>query len=176
MTELAKVPGKRILLVEDDTEARESIKLLLGIDRHTVTEAGDGFEALRLFTGGAFDLVITDYLMPSMNGDQLALNIKNIAPAQPILMITAYLEKLHDSDKPVDVLAKPFGVDELRRAVAGPIQQFNPPETQPDKLPVESLNLSRQGIVDRASTTTKVLHDILKRDTEIYYLRHGGIS
>jgi CheY-like chemotaxis protein len=111
--------GKRVLLVEDDPGARESIKLLLRIDRHTVTEATNGREALELFTKEVFDLVIVDYAMPQMPGGELAAKIKLVAPGLPILMITAYLEKLVASDTPVDaIIGKPFGVDELRQAIA----------------------------------------------------------
>ena len=50
---------------------------------------------------------------------EVALKIKLMNPTLPILMLTAYLEKLNDSDKPVDaVLGKPFAVDELRSAMA----------------------------------------------------------
>jgi CheY-like chemotaxis protein len=113
--------GKSILLVEDDREVRGSIKLLLSIDRHTVTEAANGHEALQLFTGSRYDLVITDYLMPGMLGDELAQNIKNLVPGQPILMVTAYLEKLVEAGKPADaVLGKPLSIGDLRRAMARP--------------------------------------------------------
>ena len=115
------VQGKSILLVEDDPDVRGSIKLLLSIDRHRVTEAANGHEALLLFTGTQYDLVIIDYRMPGMLGDELARNIKNLAPAQPVLMVTAYLEKLVDADKPADaVLSKPLSIDDLRRAMARP--------------------------------------------------------
>jgi CheY-like chemotaxis protein len=66
-----------------------------------------------------FDLVILDLFMPGMQGSQVALRIRDIAPSLPILMITAYLEMLADSDKPVDaVLGRPFAIDALRRAIA----------------------------------------------------------
>ena len=107
--------GKRILLVEDDPSARESTKLLLRIDRHDVTEAADGPQALALVAQQPFDLVVLDFFMPGMHGDEVALRIKRIAPSLPVLMITAYLEKLRASDKPVNaVLGKPFAVDDLR--------------------------------------------------------------
>ena len=119
MAEQKRIVGKRILLVEDDQGARDSIKLLLTIDRHEVVEATAGAEAIELLKSQPFDLAILDYFMPGMRGSQLALHIRNIAPALPILMITAYLEKLGDSDKPVDaVIGKPFAVEELRRAIA----------------------------------------------------------
>jgi CheY-like chemotaxis protein len=111
--------GKRILLIEDDPAARESTKLLLNIDRHSVTEAKDGIEALDLVGRQPFDLVVLDFFMPGMHGGEVALQIKRIAPSLPILMITAYLEKLSNFDKPVNaVLGKPFAVDELRREIA----------------------------------------------------------
>lgn len=111
--------GKRILVVEDNSSARESIKLLLTIDRHHVTEAKDGIEALAAVGRQAFDLVVLDFFMPGMQGNEVALNIKRIAPSLPILMVTAYLEKLGGLDTPVDaVLSKPFAVNELRSAIA----------------------------------------------------------
>ena len=64
MNRSAGARGKNIVLVEDDPSARQSIKLLLCIDRHTVTEAENGHEALQLFTGSTYDLVIMDYFMP----------------------------------------------------------------------------------------------------------------
>jgi CheY-like chemotaxis protein len=115
----AGIVGKRILLVEDDPSARDSIKLLLRIDRHTVVEAENGREALDCFAREPFDLVILDYAMPGMRGSELAAHLKRLAPSVPILMVTAYLEKLCDPDQPVDaVLGKPFGVVELRQTVA----------------------------------------------------------
>src|ERR1035437_11108481 len=84
MTEPGKVLRKRILLTDDQEEVRETTKLMLEMDEHIVTEAGNGREALDLFTPGRFDLVITDYLMPLMKGDELARNIKRLAPSEPI--------------------------------------------------------------------------------------------
>jgi len=119
-----RVFEKRILVVEDDPSARESIILLLRIDRHTVTEARDGKEALELVGRQSFDLVLLDYAMPGIQGWEVALNIRRISPALPILMVTAYLEKLSGIDKPVNaVLGKPFTMDELRSAIAKLLSQ-----------------------------------------------------
>jgi CheY-like chemotaxis protein len=111
--------GKRILLVEDNPSARQSTKLLLNIDRHHVAEAKDGLEALDLIARQPFDLVLLDFFMPGMQGGEVALKIKRIAPSVPILMVTAYLEKLSGVDMPVNaVLSKPFAVDDLRSEIA----------------------------------------------------------
>jgi len=117
--EQKKILGKRILVVEDDPSVRDSIALLLRIDRHVVTEAPNGRAALELVSRQPFDLVVLDFAMPGMLGGEVALNIKVTHPTLPILMVTAHLEKLNDSDKPVDaVLGKPFALDELRNAIA----------------------------------------------------------
>jgi len=119
MAEQKRIIGKRILLVEDDQGARESIKLLLALDRHEVVEVAGGTEAIELVKSQRFDLAIVDYFMPEMLGSQVALRFLEITPSLPILMITAYLEKLGESDKPVDaVIGKPFTIEDLRRAIA----------------------------------------------------------
>ena len=119
MTEPGKVLRKRILLADDQQEVREVTKLMLGIDEHIVTEAASGREALDLFTPDRFDLVITDYVMPLMKGDELARNIKRLAPSEPILMITGSADELGGFRGSVDgILNKPFGFKDLRQAVA----------------------------------------------------------
>jgi CheY-like chemotaxis protein len=112
------IRGKRILLVDDESSVRGAFRMMLEIDEHTVTEANNGAEALDLFTKGQFDLVITDFEMPVMKGNELAIRIKRLAPARPILMITAYEKELGDSENPVDaILNKPFTLDQLSRAI-----------------------------------------------------------
>jgi CheY-like chemotaxis protein len=119
MTEPGKVSGKRILLADDQQEVRELLALMLGMDEHIVTEARNGREALDLFAPERFDLVITDYLMPLMKGDELARHIKRLAPSEPILMITGSADELGDIRGAVDVvLNKPFAFEDLRQAVA----------------------------------------------------------
>ena len=113
------IRGKRILLVDDEPSVRGSFRMILELDDHTVTEANNGAEALDLFTKGQFDLVATDFEMPVMKGDELAVSGKRLAPMQPILMITASEKELGDPENPVDgVLHKPFTLDTLRGAIA----------------------------------------------------------
>jgi CheY-like chemotaxis protein len=112
------IRGKRILLVDDEPGVRGSFRVILELDDHTVTEANNGAEALDLFTKGQFDLVATDFEMPVMKGNELAVRIKDLAPRQPVLMITAYERELGDPENPVDsILIKPFTLDALRGAI-----------------------------------------------------------
>jgi CheY-like chemotaxis protein len=109
---------KHILLVDDEGSVRAALRFLLLNDQHTVVEANNGAEALALFTQKEFDLVILDCQMPFMKGDELAIRIKNAAPRQPILMITAYSLKACP-DNPVDaILNKPFDLARLRQTMA----------------------------------------------------------
>jgi CheY-like chemotaxis protein len=113
-----KILRKRILLVDDEQFVRESIGRLLSKDEHTVVEANNGAEAFALFAKGQFDLVMTDFEIPFMKGNELATRIKQLAPGQPILMITGH-EKRPGPDNPVDVvLNKPVHLDQLRTAMA----------------------------------------------------------
>lgn len=112
-----RIPPKRILLVDDEQLVRESISRLLLQDGHTVVEANNGAEAFALFLGGQFDLVMTDFEIPFVKGNELAARIKRMAPGQPILMITGYAKRPGPGN-PVDaVLNKPFNLDQLRSAL-----------------------------------------------------------
>ena len=95
------------------------MKLLLELDEHTVTEAKNGREALELFTPGRFEVVITNYDMAQMRGDDLAAKLKHLAPSQPIIMLSASAGFLDRSNLLVDVLlGKPFSLRDLREAIA----------------------------------------------------------
>lgn len=116
--EQAVVRGRRILLVEDEQPLRAALRLMLELDGHQVTEAGNGTEALNLFTPGEFDLVITDLEMPLMEGNELAASLKLLAPSLPVLMITASDRAHGDIENLVDyLLRKPFTVNDLRCAL-----------------------------------------------------------
>ena len=120
--------GKRILLVDDERTFRETVRSLLDNDDHIVVEANNGAEALALFAKGRFDLVLVDWEMPFIQGNELAAQIRQLAPDQPILMITGYPRRPGRTN-PVDaVLCKPFNLKHLRTAMAALLQK--PSDTQ----------------------------------------------
>ena len=110
--------GKRILLVDDECVIRELIRELLAQDEHIVVEANNGAEAYVLFTQSRFDLVMTDYLMPFLNGDELASRIRQLAPRQPILMMTGHDFKCRPGSPVNAVLHKPFDHELLQQEIA----------------------------------------------------------
>src|SRR5438045_3847369 len=115
-------PQRRILVVDDEPFVCDAVKMMLNFDGHLVETASNGKEALEMFEQGKFDLVITDFSMPSMKGDELAAAIKARAPEQPAVMITAYAEMLQASGNPLKgvdfVISKPFLLENLREAIA----------------------------------------------------------
>jgi len=111
----------RILVVDDEPYVCEAIKMVLELDGHEVASVDNGADALALHEKGAFDLVITDYSMPGMKGDELAATIRARHPDQRIIMISAYVEKLTGEGTPLrhvdELLAKPFRLDDIKDTV-----------------------------------------------------------
>ncbi len=122
---------EQLLLVEDDPSIREIASLGLEQAGFRVTATGDGRDALLRFRQGAFDLVVLDVMLPSLDGFEVCREIRRESQA-PIIMLTARSE-LHDVIVGLelgadDYVTKPFELPELvarikavlRRTAAGP--------------------------------------------------------
>ncbi len=116
------IKRRSILVVDDESLVCDAIKMLLAFDGHLVETAHSAKEALAMFKPGRFDIVITDFEMPHVKGDEFAQMIKERDPKQPVIMITAYAELLQASKHPlagVDLMiSKPFLLENLRAALA----------------------------------------------------------
>ena len=110
-------PRKRILIVEDDADIAEILRLHLRDEGYEVDEADSAEAALALGPFDRFDCVVTDYLMPGMNGVELAHRLHTERPALPILLLSGYADLEAFSALPY--LSKPCFGDDLARAVAG---------------------------------------------------------
>ncbi len=112
----------RILLAEDDPAVREFVRRALVHSGHDVTAVDDGLGAVEALTAGTFDLLITDIVMPGMDGIALALKVSKDHPAMPILMMTGYAaerQRAHNLEALIHkVIAKPFTLREICNAVA----------------------------------------------------------
>ena len=110
----------QILVVDDEPTVCKAIEMMLTFFGHEVMTAVDGPAALALFTAGRFDLVVTDYLMPGMRGDELIAEIKQSHPGQRFILASAFADEFLADEKPAaanHVLAKPFSLEDLRMAV-----------------------------------------------------------
>jgi CheY-like chemotaxis protein len=106
----------RILVVDDDPTICSVVSLFLESDKHRVTVAGNGCEALEKFNNAEFDVVITDRVMPKMSGDQLAVAIRNIKPQIPIILLTGF--EAGNAPQEVNLLlSKPATLNSLRGAI-----------------------------------------------------------
>ncbi|WP_343518284.1 response regulator [Sphingomonas sp.] len=106
-----------VLLVDDEELVRIGTAEMLRDLGHEVIEAGSGGEALaKLFNGFRPDVVVTDYMMPRMDGAALAAEIEARYPAIPVLVVTGYAGG--DLDIGLPQLAKPFRQADLSAALA----------------------------------------------------------
>ncbi len=122
----------RILVAEDEAAVRSVVSRALTDAGHSVVAVADGGQALeRLLQESDFDLLITDIVMPVMDGIALALKARALRPELRILMMSGYpkeRQRAHNLDLLLDdILAKPFGLDSLLAAVESALAR--PPDT-----------------------------------------------
>ena len=109
-----------ILLAEDDDTLRGYLARALHNAGHAVTAVDRGTAALPLLDSRRFDLLLTDVVMPEMDGIELAQRCAIISPRTKVMFITGFAAVLLDSARDVPaapVLSKPFHLRELVAAV-----------------------------------------------------------
>jgi two-component system response regulator VicR len=114
-------PKYRILVVDDDLDLNTNFALLLEFEGHKVQTAYTGEAALEKLAKNSFDLIISEYWLPRMRGDQFAAMVKQKWSDIPIIMVTANFQEIHVDDHPIPgvncLLDKPFSMDQLREAM-----------------------------------------------------------
>ncbi|WP_375382543.1 ATP-binding protein [uncultured Sphingomonas sp.] len=114
----------RILLVDDEEIVRVATADMLRDIGYVVTEATSASQALAAIRGGIeVDGIVTDYLMPGMNGAQLIQELRRANKWLPVLLITGYAAKGEDVPTGVAVLSKPFRQSDLARHLNEALQQ-----------------------------------------------------
>ena len=128
----------RILLAEDDRAVQSFVSRALAHRGHAVTAVDDGLQALEALHGAGagvgdgarFDLLITDIVMPGLDGIALSLKVARDRPDLPILMMTGYSaerQRAHNLEQLIcQVITKPFSLDQICKAAeevlaAGPV-------------------------------------------------------
>jgi CheY-like chemotaxis protein len=84
---------EKILLVEDEPITRTHLSELLRNEGYDVDEVGDGTEAVKILDKQRFDLVITDFSMPQLDGARLAERIHRKTPDTPVIFTTGYISE-----------------------------------------------------------------------------------
>jgi CheY-like chemotaxis protein len=112
-----------ILVVDDQEGVRALLRRELNERGHTVLEAGDGGEALHLVRrrNGAVDLILSDVVMPQMNGTELATHIAVEFPDVPVILMSAFtpagVARVGVGESLVPILQKPFEPAQLAELV-----------------------------------------------------------
>ena len=107
----------RILVAEDDGAVQSFVSRALTHKGHEVTAVDDGVQALERLRTDSFDLLITDIVMPELDGIALALKVTKDYPDLPILLMTGYSaerQRAHNLDELIcRVITKPFTLKQI---------------------------------------------------------------
>ncbi len=169
---------EHVLLVEDDSSIREVTTLGLEQAGYRVTASGDGRDALLRFRQGAFDLVVLDVMLPSLDGLEVCREIRRESGV-PIIMLSARSE-LHDVVVGLelgadDYVTKPFELPELvarikavlRRSVAAPSESV----IAVDDLEIDpaAFTVRRRGDnVELTATEFRLLLELARRPKQVF--------
>lgn len=118
-TPLATDRHLRILMVDDDALiAMSSVDMLEDLG-HEVVEASSGKQALEILAAErTFDLLVTDFSMPGMNGAELSRRARELIPGLPILIATGYADLPEGTDLEITRLGKPYTQDQLATEIS----------------------------------------------------------
>ena len=114
-----KQEGRCILIVDDEAIIRDLCRRAL--KGYRVLEAADGEEALKVFENGGVDVILTDVMMPNMDGIELLKRLKELEPTVVVIVMTGYADKdvilnalKADAD---DFITKPLNLLQLKTAI-----------------------------------------------------------
>ena len=110
-----------ILLAEDDESLRRFLAAALERAGHAVTACGDGSDAYKSLKEGRYDLLLSDIVMPGLDGIELAKRAADLDPSLKIMFITGFaavaLHPASEAPKHAKVLSKPFHLREIVQEV-----------------------------------------------------------
>ena len=113
-------PGRRVLVVEDTTDIRELLVDILATEGYAVDACVNGAEALALLSGGRYDLVLLDLMMPVMDGLQLLEELRRAGGDPPPVVVMSAFERFRSDVGELGAKAfigKPVDIDRLLAAV-----------------------------------------------------------
>jgi len=124
----AVMTGEKILVVDDSEGTRNLCSKILEKEGYAVQTAGNGEEALKLVGENSFDLVVTDLMMPVMDGMELLEQVKKSNPRIPVIIITAYASVATAVEAikkgAYDYVPKPFNPGELQVTVEKALERL----------------------------------------------------
>jgi hypothetical protein len=116
-TAAARGRGERILLVEDEESLRVTVRRMLTSHGYDVVDAPDAEKGLRAAEGRSLDLLLTDVVLPALDGQSLAHRLLAVQPSLRVLYMSAYPAGDHGPPSPAPLIQKPFAPAALLGAV-----------------------------------------------------------
>lgn len=168
-----------MLIVDDDPNIRQVLRLYLERERYRVSEAADGPTAVERASEAPFDLILLDVMLPGYDGMEVCRRIRE-SSSVPIVLLTA---RSGDSDKVVgldlgadDYVVKPFSPRELMARVRAQIRRHRTPEADAPALTTDGLCLDPVAVrvevdgqaVALTATEFRILHTLMQRPTRVY--------
>ena len=148
-----------ILIVDDEERIRAIVRKYAEFEGHTVTEAADGMEAVRICRREQFDIIIMDVMMPELDGFSACSEIRKFSQT-PIIMLSARGEeydKINGFQLGVDdYVVKPFSPKELMLRVNAVLARAARQETQPERPQNEVITFDNGGL--RADITARLVY------------------
>ena len=136
---------KTVLIVEDESNIRELLRMYLEQEGYTVESAQNGSEGLRTFKRVHPDLVLLDLMMPVMDGNQMIRELRTFSKT-PVIMLTAKGEMM---DKVAglelgadDYITKPFEMREVMARVKAVLRRFED-DNEPKSLEFDNLTIDK---------------------------------
>ena len=124
-----------ILLVDDNANGLKARKMVLEELGYKIVTASNGHDALERFAPQEFDLVVTDYKMPRMDGLELIVHLRKLEPKLPIVLISGFVDSmgLNEENTQADAVIQKSAneVAHLSRAVARLLRQKSKPARKP---------------------------------------------
>lgn len=129
LSEINLLKNLTLLLVEDDEELRDDLKDTLSIFLKNIFTAKNGKEALEIFTKYKPDLILTDYVMPLLDGYELCKEIRKTNKKIPLIIMSNYSDKekllKSISLELSDYLVKPIEYNQLKNALLSMAEKFS---------------------------------------------------
>jgi two-component system, OmpR family, response regulator len=166
-----------LLLIEDDQEAAQFLLKGLRESGYAVDHSADGRDGLFQATEGRYDLIITDRMLPHMDGLALVKFLREQGVRTPVLVLSA-LGTVDDRVQGLkaggdDYLTKPFAFSELLARVEALLRRSGAPESSPTRLKVADLEMD---LLSRRVVRGGREIDLTAREFKLleFLLRHAG--
>lgn len=112
---------RRVLIIDDEPDMCDTLEMVIAPMGYEVLSVGSGEAAIAALAIGRFDLAITDYMMPGLDGEQTLEALKAADPALRVIVVTGYVsEDMYAACRArgaLAILKKPFDVRELRKLI-----------------------------------------------------------